>query len=1397
MSGSKVQSLHALLEKTEHYDKDERYMATSDLCEVLKRRAASSANESFTESMTGGGGYQSSYHQQQSHMHQHSQLIDSNMERRICTAVLKLLDDTSNDVQAIAVKTLGVLLTTVHEEQVMVIADRLCSLVLEKSKSDLRDVYAIGLRTLVKTVPLQMGDVVSNRLIGPLVHGIRNNSIVSSSSNQITDDKTSEEITLSCLDILIDVITRFGSTSNSITHQHEQLLHVTLTELASERHVIRKRAATTIGCLSVVVSDVLLSRLVESLLSQIDMAEGVGKSGKRRARRAHSSSNETLKGLSNDWKVVDTRALISTICTVSGSVGHRLGQDQIDRIVPIFIRFCDPDDAISGDDDNLSCDDEMEEQDEATIALANELRESCFAGFHSFVLRCPIHIKPHLAQIVHSSLAYIRYDPNYSYGDEDGEEVEENEDFSDFEDEDYSDDPDEFSDDDDDNSWKVRRSAIRAIAAVIEVSNHDLSKLWCDEYEWRKGKKMITVAGALVNRFKEREENCRVDVIDCFRKLLSATVAAASAGEVSLATANSMDTTGDDVTLTIDIQNNFTSSVVKACEKQLSVKKGAQRTKSSALLLLTTLCTVPGGVGNEDQIKSVFNLISGILKGSTDSTGDTGQGISKSLKLDGLCLVRKILSCDQHEPLAIKNALLQILLPEICRSVEEDWHKLVAEALRVLAEIPRLLLNGSPDCPENDLVSTSMYNAIQPRLSAHDLDQEIKECALAAAVSLLINLHQSMSDMEKNNFLSLILERSKSETTRVAAIKALAAIASGNNKSVTGNKLDLSPILADTVSVLASLLRQNSRRVKQSALDALDILIRCDGNESMTNMGNGLLNLVLVELGGIIVDSDLHISHLSLDVTISILTVCPSSGASVRENVLPAALSLSTSPLLQDAALESLLSLFKQLVKHQAVQFSEFLSELKGRTAKIEEKSGHHSGSKQIIANLAKSIAAIASAASDGDRQNYVVDLLNSLEANSSNVSQEFLLALRTSGDLGQLVDLNEINGATMRLQKIYLHSFQSSSEEVKHAAAYALGRATVGSMEFFLPAILSALEEASQKKQYLLLSALRELIHCHQINGDTEITSSIPLILPHLVTHCGDEEEGVRTMVAECLGCLVCLEPDIVLPSLQELVSNNFNKVKGVEDITDGDDSPQKNSLICWTIANSVKFAIAGRANTQKLAPFMPSFLVLLKEDSLGVKNSALLMVYSAVHHNSQLVAGLMNEHISPSLYELAQMNLQRVVDMGPFKHKVDDALPLRKSALSIFATCLEKCPSSLDIPAFMPILKKALEDVEDIQLQAHQIVISLCSRHPSILVSTAESFVDPIEKTINKKTGQKSGTELERANEWIKSALRVAIALSRVDGMMNHRKFADFIERVRINAKSKAFLDDLDEVF
>ena len=290
---------------------------------------------------------------------------------------------------------------------------------LDQDKSDLRDVYAIGLKTLVETVPSSMGNIVSHCLVNRLVEGIHSNSATKSSGDS-AKDKNSEEIVLACLNVLSDLLTRFGSSSESVTAQHEPLLNVTLAQLASPRPIVRKRAGTTVGVLATVISDKLLHRLVERILDQIDqVSDGLGKSGKKRAKKAKKTDDKTLAA--SDLRSADTRSLIRTMCTVSGTVGQRLNQGHIDRIVPIFLRFCDPGDAVSGDDEDIDSDEEMNDaeddsegmSEEAAAQMQIELRESCFAGFESFVLRCPTLIRPHLTHIVHSALAYMRFDPNY------------------------------------------------------------------------------------------------------------------------------------------------------------------------------------------------------------------------------------------------------------------------------------------------------------------------------------------------------------------------------------------------------------------------------------------------------------------------------------------------------------------------------------------------------------------------------------------------------------------------------------------------------------------------------------------------------------------------------------------------------------------------------------------------------------------------------------------------------------------------------------------------------------------------------------------------------------------------------------------------------------------------
>jgi len=1389
-------TISQLLDKIENYDKDERYMATSDLCEVLKKHAAASntaaamaaasanANDSTTTSATSNS---TSIQKDVEMSDGITPTIDTASERRICEAVLRRVDDSSNDVQAIAVKTLGVLVTCVHEDQVVTIADRLGKLVLDKSKSALRDVYAIGLRTLVTTVPMKMGDIVSNRLTVELMKGISQNSSVIDTATGTADKdvaKVAEEITLACLEILTDLVTRFGAL-DCLSRLHENLLEVTMKQLASKSHLIRKRSSNTIGCLSVVLSDDLLRRLVDNLLSQIDRSDGIGKNT-RRSKRLLSKVD------SSDDKPTDTTALIRTMCTVSGHVGHRLTQEQIDRLVPIFLKFCNPDDALAGDDrddddsdDNSEENMETEEEIEAKMTLANELRESCFNGFQSFVLRRPKEVRPHLPDIIYAALAYMRYDPNYSYGDEDQDDEEDKDDddydMSDEDEDAYEDDEDDFSDDDDDDSWKVRRSAIRTLVAVVEASEKNLSALWTDKYSLRKNKKWkTTVAGALVNRFKERDENCRVDIIECFNNLLRSTIKATANGDVAFTSDDMVD---DTAKVVIDIRSNYAREIVNGCEKQLSMKKVGAQTKSAALSLLSTLCTAPGGIGGEDKITSLCQNIKFILLAGENSGGSHGS--NKQLKLDALCLVRVIISCDQHDPVDVKKGVIGVLLDGLCKAVQENWYKIISESLELLSALPMLLVDAKSDQNDMTTVTNILYGAIEPRLAANDFDQEIKESALKATGCLISTLHDSLSPPQKERLLSLILLRLKNETTRIAAIKIISKI-SVESKDGLG-KVDLSPIITDYVAALGFLLRQNNRFVKQNTVTCLKTIIRSYGTETIEASDGELMGMVLRDLCTNLIDSDLHIIHLSLQASLAILVSSSSCSGAVNEYLLPVLLQLCTFPSLQDKALDSLLAVFDKLIVCNFIGFNDLLVSLQSRVPiapkTVEEKENHNEAStKKVIGNIAKCIASIAAAANEEQRGDFVSKLMITLE---SSVTPETLyesqLALRLSGDLGCVFDLSTMVGVTDRLQAVYIASLDSAFEDIKNAGAYGLGRACAGSVSTFLPRILFGLDENNEKekKKYLLLSALRELIICHRLGyGSDNMAPVIQEITPHLKRHFSDNEESIRTMVADCMGSLACVQPDDILPQLNEMVQDNT-----------------VDALKCWTIATSVKLAISGGCNGDHLLPFMPTFLNLLRHDDLNVKNAALLMVYTAVHHNTQLVLPFLQKDIQPALFELATLKMKRTIDLGPFKEHIDDALSLRKAAISIISACLDKCPSNIDVPAFMPILAAAIGDVEDVQLQAHQIVLAMCPRYPQEISVVVESFVEPLEKTIFRKPFKRVGIELERLNEWKKSAVRVLLVVSKVRNVMENRKFVDLLAKVKKTPESLAMMESLEE--
>ncbi|KAF0752919.1 hypothetical protein AaE_005867, partial [Aphanomyces astaci] len=116
------------------------------------------------------------------------------------------------------------------------------------------------------------------------------------------------------------------------------------------------------------------------------------------------------------------------------------------------------------------------------------------------------------------------------------------------------------------------------------------------------------------------------------------------------------------------------------------------------------------------------------------------QDRNSSLKLDAILFLRLLLST--HDA-ALFQKHLSAIVPLAVENAKDDWYKIVAKALQLVAAIVQVLRPspGTTSLPPS-LVSfvQPLYTAVLPRLQAYDIDQEIKDNAIASMGLIVASL---------------------------------------------------------------------------------------------------------------------------------------------------------------------------------------------------------------------------------------------------------------------------------------------------------------------------------------------------------------------------------------------------------------------------------------------------------------------------------------------------------------------------------------------------------------------------------------------------------------------------------------------------------------------------------
>uniref|UniRef100_A0A2I3GD98 Cullin associated and neddylation dissociated 2 (putative) n=1 Tax=Nomascus leucogenys TaxID=61853 RepID=A0A2I3GD98_NOMLE len=934
----------------------------------------------------------------------------------------------------------------------------------------------------------------------------------------------------------------------------------------------------------------------------------------------------------------------------------------------------------------------------------DELRESCLQAFEAFLRKCPKEMGPHVPNVTSLCLQYIKHDPNYNYEDSEFSEQESEDEYS----------------DDDDMSWKVRRAAAKCIAALISSRPDLLPDFHC------------TLAPVLIRRFKEREENVKADVFTAYIVLLRQTRPPKGwleAMEEPTQTGSNLHMLRGQVPL-----------VVKALQRQL--KDRSVRARQGCFSLLTELAGVlPGSLAEHMPV-----LVSGIIFSLADRSS------SSTIRMDALAFLQGLLGT---EPAEAFHPHLPTLLPSVMACVADPFYKIAAEALVVLQELVRALwpldrprmLDPQPYVGEMSAVTLA-------RLRATDLDQEVKERAISCMGHLVGHLGDRLGD-DLEPTLLLLLDRLRNEITRLPAVKALTLVA------VSPLQLDLQPILAEALPILASFLRKNQRALRLATLAALDALAQSQG----LSLPPSALQAVLAELPALVNESDMHVAHLAVDFLATVTQAQPASLVEVSGPVLSELLRLLRSPLLPAGVLAAAEGFLQALVgtRPPCVDYAKLISLL---TAPVYEQAvdGGPGLHKQVFHSLARCVAALSTAcpqeaASTANR--LVCDARSPHSSTGVKV-----LAFLSLAEVGQVAG----PGPQRELKAVLLEALGSPSEDVRAAASYALGRVGAGSLPDFLPFLLEQIE-AEPRRQYLLLHSLREALGAAQPDSLKPYAEDIWALL---FQRCEGAEEGTRGVVAECIGKLVLVNPSFLLPRLRKQLAAG---------------RPHTRS----TVITAVKFLISDQPHPidPLLKSFIGEFMESLQDPDLNVRRATLAFFNSAVHNKPSLVRDLLDD-ILPLLYQETKIrrDLIREVEMGPFKHTVDDGLDVRKAAFECMYSLLESCLGQLDICEFLNHVEDGLKDHYDIRMLTFIMLARLATLYPGtklpwILRDTCTTHITHTSGSVKQ--------EFEKQDELKRSAMRAVAALLTIPEVGKSPIMADFSSQIRSNPELAALFESI----
>ncbi|PKY03364.1 TATA-binding protein-interacting protein [Aspergillus campestris IBT 28561] len=1031
-------------------------------------------------------------------------------------------------------------------------------------------------------------------------------------------------------------------------------------------------------------------------------------------------------------------------------------------------------------------------QDDDHDPQADELRETALVTLETLISSCGPQMQPYLPNTLRSALRYLKYDPNVAELEEDEEMGGTQDDGSeddgteepDLEDDDFEDFEEEGGYSDvDDMSWKVRRCAAKLLYTLISNFGHGRTLDESSLYQ--------QIAPALIARFgKEREESVKLEVISTMTALVRKTgdgsMIMTSNGylesvsgskntrkrrrqdsdasmvdfEPSIGTSSAASTpvitpsspkSGPQADLARSVPV-IVQSLVKMW-KQASVPL-----KQAIIVLLKSLALVRYG-GLADHLQQIEDPIVDVLKSSSlsgSSSAPAGAAASAgTLQTETLTLIAAV--AETHSSDALLPFLIA-LIPGVTGAVNDRNYKVSSEALGAVEQIVKALTPPRVSAPSQDIASQleQLYNIVLARITDTSADLEVRQRAIHVFGVLLARTSGDQgsaflpSDCRSKG-LSVLVDRLRNETTRLSAVRAVDDVAVLCAREVDVTAAWVSEVTAE----LGAQLRKSDRVLRGASLEALRSLAMNSAtrahytDKTRQELEDALLPLINAE--------DFHFLAPSLIILAKLIP--GNAPLLVNQKLVSALCSIVVAPLV-GTVLKALLLLVKVIGEEGAGAdlMKTFLRDvgINGDTSVVGRAVGTllvHGGPKLGV-----------------KMEDFLAELQTAQDA------QRKCLALAILGEVGL-----RMGSECSLTPQLFIDHFNSKSDKVRLAAATSLGNAAAGNMKAYLPTILGGLDKSSSQS-YLTLHSVKELLQHPEIVRPDVAPSAQKLWQALLVV---SEEEDNRAVGAECIGRLALIDPVAYIPHFQEYLSSPDPSIRGV-------------------VISAFRYTLSDARDSfnDVLRPLIVPLLVnMLSDRDLGNHRLALTTLNSAIHNKMDIISPHLNE-LLPAVFGDTKIKpeLIREVQMGPFKHRVDDGLELRKSAYETLYASLDTTFSLSHVGEFFDRILAGIDDEQDIRTICNLMTSKLITLSPDETQRQLNALSERYTAVLSFKPKDNAvKQELEKAQEASMGVLKISRELSKAfpsaETSGDNHKWKAYMEWVRKTFTSQ--LKSLDTEF